>query len=240
MDKQVLISLIEKYYLNSIIEKVKWNVKDNNITVDFISPNKDMIGKIQSPIVMNDCEIAIFDTSQLFKLVDITKQFITLEVNKINKVSTKLLIADSNYNLEYALADLMLIPKLPKVEEPNFDFSFFLDKEILDKFIKGKKAVDTETFYIQSKVSEDGEPIIEFVIGENNTHSNKVIFQIPAETMNLPSQKLFFNASYVKEIFDANKDVVKGSGKVSEQGLMKIEFEGKDNQKSNYILIAKD
>lgn len=235
MDRQIFVNMIEKYHLNGIIEKVKWVLDKNEALVEFISPNKDMMGIINSPLELKDGNIAIFDTSQLLKLINITDKFITLDIN-----STKLLIADKEYNLEYALADLMLIPKMPKVDEPSYDFSFDVDIELINKFTKAKKALGTSIFTIQSKIDPTLGNICEFVIGDNTNHSNKIIFNVPLLTSNIPSGKIIFNADYVKEILEVNKDVEKGTCFISEQGLMKLELKGKDKQKSLYIIIAKE
>ena len=40
MDKQLLTSVIEKYYLGGIHEKVKWTVKDKKLTIMFTSALK--------------------------------------------------------------------------------------------------------------------------------------------------------------------------------------------------------
>ena len=45
INKSVLQSVIKKYHLGEN-ESVKWNVKDNNVDIDFISPSKDVIGKV--------------------------------------------------------------------------------------------------------------------------------------------------------------------------------------------------
>ena len=38
MEKQALVSIIDKYYLNGIGEKVKWTVKNNEVTIKTFSP----------------------------------------------------------------------------------------------------------------------------------------------------------------------------------------------------------
>ncbi len=46
MNKQTLTSVLDKYYLNSTVESVKWVIKDKTITVDFITPMKNLVGKV--------------------------------------------------------------------------------------------------------------------------------------------------------------------------------------------------
>jgi len=112
MEKQALVSIIDKYYLNGIGEKVKWTIKDNVVTIKTFSPTKDMVGVVTSPFEFPDSEFVIFDTSKFLKLVGICNQFLTMDIQLEGKIATKLLIADSEYNLEYALANLMLAPNV--------------------------------------------------------------------------------------------------------------------------------
>jgi len=44
MEKQLLVSVIEKYYLNGIHEKVKWTIKDKKVQILFTSATKDLAG----------------------------------------------------------------------------------------------------------------------------------------------------------------------------------------------------
>lgn len=49
MNKQTLTSTVDKYYLNGTVEAVKWVVKDKVATIDFITPMKNLVGKVISP-----------------------------------------------------------------------------------------------------------------------------------------------------------------------------------------------
>jgi hypothetical protein len=111
MDKLHLVSTLDKYYLNGIIEKIKLQVKNKNITINFVAPNKDLVGSVNaSEFELEDIEVGIYDTTQLMRLINITNQLITLDTIKEHNIPTKLLIADNEYNLEYVLADTTMIP----------------------------------------------------------------------------------------------------------------------------------
>ena len=45
INKSILQSVISKYYLN-VCESVTWKTEDNNLTIDFMSPTADIIGKV--------------------------------------------------------------------------------------------------------------------------------------------------------------------------------------------------
>jgi hypothetical protein len=65
INKLELQSVINKYFLNGMVESVKWNIEDNALTIDFQSPNKDMIGCVKhTNFPLENSEIAVYDTSK--------------------------------------------------------------------------------------------------------------------------------------------------------------------------------
>ena len=237
MNKLHLTSLIDKYYLKGIGEKVKWTVKDKAVTIKTFSPTKDMVGIINAPIELVDSEFVIFDTSKFIKLVNICSQFITMDIQSDGKIATKLLVADNEYNLEYALANLMLAPQVNfTVEEFESHYSLPITDEFISKWIKAKKALGSTLCTIEPKTN-NGETRVYFTLGEPDGHSNKITFE---EVLGEPCEgnKMQFNAEYLEAIFDAN---YKSEGKmyINNEGAMKLEFENEEGQKSSYILLAK-
>ena len=240
MEKQSFVSLIDKYYLNGVGEKVRWSVKDNVATIKTFSATKDMVGVVTGPVELVDSEFVIFDTSKFLKLVGICNQFLTTDIQFQGNIATKLLVADNEYNLEYALANLMLAPQVNfTVEEFESDYSFEISNDFINKWIKAKKALNSDLCTMIQVVKDNG-PIIEFTLGEPEGHSNKITFEeVPTETKSdSVAQKLQFNAEYLKSIFDANYGAV-GNMYVNNEGAMKLDFESEDGQKSSYVILAK-
>ena len=239
MEKQSLVSIIDKYYLNGIGEKVKWTIKDNEVTIKTFSPTKDMVGVVTAPFEFPDSEFVIFDTSKFLKLVGICNQFLTMDIQVEGKIATKLLLADSEYNLEYALANLMLAPNVNfTVNDFESDYEFTVDNEFINTWIKAKKALNSDTTIIKAYNDEDDVPKVNFILGEPEGHSNKIQFEVPITNLVMDSATLKFNADYLKAIFDANYGAV-GNAYVSNDGAMKLEFENEEGQKSSYIVLAR-
>jgi hypothetical protein len=240
MEKQSFVSLIDKYYLNGVGEKVRWSVKDGIATIKTFSATKDMVGVVTGAVELVDSEFVIFDTSKFLKLVGICNQFLTTDIQFQGNIATKLLVADNEYNLEYALANLMLAPQVNfTVEEFESDYSFAINNDFINKWIKAKKALNSDLCTMQ-QITKDDSPIIEFTLGEPEGHSNKITFEeVPAahKPDSIP-QKLQFNAEYLKSIFDANYGA-DGIMYVNNEGAMKLEFESEDGQKSSYVILAK-
>ncbi len=100
INKLDLVSIISKYYLNGMNESVKWEIKDNNLTIKFTAPDKSMIGKVTyEGFELEDSTVGISNTTQLNKLLAITNGYLSLEYFKQHKLITKLIVAD---NLELA------------------------------------------------------------------------------------------------------------------------------------------
>jgi hypothetical protein len=96
INKVELQSVINKYYLNGLVEAVKWDIKDNNLNIKFTAPTREMIGEIShNEFKLEDSSFGISNTSQLLKLINITAGEVMLSFIKNNKIFNKLIIADN-------------------------------------------------------------------------------------------------------------------------------------------------
>ena len=90
-------SIVNKYYLGEN-ESVKWVTKDNHLTIDFMSPNQEVIGKVQClDFPLQDSELAIFDTKKLTSLINITSGKLLLELEQQKAIFTKLKIEQDSH-----------------------------------------------------------------------------------------------------------------------------------------------
>ena len=243
MEKQLLTSVIEKYYLGGIHDKVKWTIKDKKVQVLFTSQTKDLAGSIEAPeFDIDDCTLGIYDTNKLLKLVNITNQFLQLEVETKNGTSTKLSIADNEYDLVYHLADLRMMPTETMVlDETQIDFtySFDINNDFIEQYNKAKKALGSDEVKIQALFGENGDKGIYFTLGGKTSHDDKISFQAAANEMTIPSPEFQFNANYLFEIFTENKGA-KGTGCFDENGILKLEFIDESSIKALYYLPPKN
>lgn len=240
MNKDYLLGILDKYYLNGLIEKSRVSIKDKNIQIRFVSQNKDLVGEINSnKFELDDITFAINDTTRLRKLVSITKDELELKLNQKEGKAGELFISDKVYKLEFRLADLELVKEAPEVMEPDYQISFKIDGDFIDTFNKGKKALDTEIVTIESLYGKDDKPSLKFNMGGTKGHTHKVNFSIPAN-FEIPGSSLTFKISEMREILEANKDLKDGTGYVNEEGLFKFEFTSEDDIRSTYLLVAKE
>ena len=71
INKLTIQSIINKYYLG-INEAVKWEINNNCLNIDFMTPSKDVIGNVTcNNFQLEDSKLAIYDTKKLSSLVNI-------------------------------------------------------------------------------------------------------------------------------------------------------------------------
>ena len=238
INKILLQSILNKYHLG-VNQSVKWVIKNNNLEIDFMSPTKDIIGKIScSDFKLEDSEIAIYDTKKLSNLLSICQGELLLELEKSHKIYTKLYISDASFNLTYALSDPLLMNKIATVNVPEWVIEINLESEDITNLIKAKSALgETDNMLFTTTQNLDGEDICEFVFGDEAGHNNKITYQISGNIKET-NMKIPFNSEMFKSILQVNKDMEEGKMFVSSMGLMKLEFKT-DIVSSEYFMVRK-
>lgn len=238
INKSVIQSVINKYYLG-INGSVKWVIQDNELTIDFMTPTKDIIGSVTcNSFELENSQLAIYDTKKLQSLLSICNGDILLELEKTNKVSTKLHISDMNFNLTYALSDPLLIDKVGTVNTPEWVVKLDLTPEDIDNLIRAKSALSgVDNMLVTTTEDLDGEDVCEFVFGDESGHNNKITYQIQGDIQQ-QDLKIPFNSDMFKTILQANKDMDGGTLHLSSMGLMKLEFNS-DDIFSEYFMVRK-
>jgi len=238
ISKLGLQSVIEKYHLNGLIENVKWEVdKNKQLTINFMSPTREMLGKVvYNGFPLPESAIGINNTTQLDKLLAITSGDLVLDYVKESKIITKLLIADEQFNLNYALSDLLTIPKPGEYNGPEeYNVETKLDNEIISALVKAKNALtNSENVVVKPDTLGLG-----FTFGGDVEYANKVSYYIQNIAPPEIDFELTYNSNLLKEILVNNKDMENGTLHVNNNGLMKIMFNGKNIQ-SIYYIVAKE
>jgi hypothetical protein len=236
VNKNTLQSVISKYYLNGLFSQVKWRIKDNTLTI--YAGEQGRAAKVHlKDFKFEDCELGIFDTHKLAKLLSICNGELLISAEKTHKIYTKLHIADSNFDLNYSLADLFVIPKanyFQGIEEP--DVKLDLEKENIDALIKAKTALsDQSNLLIKTTTDLDGTPICEFTFGDIDDFSNKVTYALQGD-VNVTDLELPFNSDILKDMFSNNKDMEKGTIKISVDGMIQLNFYSEEIETEYFLL----
>ncbi len=244
ISKHDLQSVIGKYHLNGLVESVKWTIEDNALNIDFQSPNKDMIGRVNhTNFPLENSEMAVYDTSKLNKLLGVTSGELFLELEKTQKVFTKLIISDMNYTLNFSLTDLLLISSVGEITESGeYEIISELDSESISAIIKAHNALESDNVIINIDKDLDLQDVLVLSFGDVSNHTNKIDYQVPNTTLdNVPyGTELPFNSAMFKTILNNNKDATKATMKVNTKGYVKFEFEGEDWNSYYYVVRKAD
>jgi hypothetical protein len=244
--KNTLQSIISKYYLGGKVESVKWVVDDGKLHIDFMAPTKDMIGRLSCnnfPLSENGI-LAIFNTSQLNRLLNVLAGDLILDAERTKSVLTKLTIQDTKASINYSLADPLMIQKVGEVDE-NMDWKVqaTLENDDFHTFVKAASAIQgNEIVTLAATRDSIDTPIIKFVFGERMEFSNKVEFQINAQfSENVrEDNKIPFNSEMLKEIFNANKSSDECHLSFVDDGLLRLIFISEDEGlETTYFVVRK-
>ena len=207
INKNTLQSVINKYHLKGLNNTVKWRIKDNNLTI--YAGSKGKICKVHlNSFPFEDCELGIFDTDKLNKLISITNGDLLIQPEKLHKIYTKINISDSNFDLSYSLADILVIGSNTWLEDPENGYNLETDLSIndIDSLIKAKNALSqVDHMLIQTAESIDGLKVCEFLFGDNANYANKITYQTLGnfeDTISMP-----FNSNVFRDILYSNKDM---------------------------------
>jgi len=238
INKLTVQSIIDKYYLGTN-ESVKWNIENNTLNIDFMTPTKDVIGNVTcNNFQLEDSKLAIYDTKKLNSLISICNGDLLLELEKNNAIYTKLKISDLNFNLNYALSDPLLINKVGEVNEAEWVVELNLTQEDVVNIIKAKSALaQIDNMLVTTTTNLDGENVVEFVFGDESGHNNKITYQVLGDIKETDI-KLPFNSDTFKTILQANKDMDGGKLLLSSMGLIRLDFE-LDDISSKYYMVRK-
>ena len=224
INKNIIQSVISKYYLGEI-ESVKWVIKDNDLSIDFMTANKCIAGNlICNDFQLEDCDLAIYDTKKLSNLINICNGDLLLELEKQNQLYTKLQISDLNFNLTYALSDPLLISKVPSVNIPEW---------VVELNFTTLAGVDN--MLVTTTTNLDNEPVCEFIFGDEAGHNNKITYQILGDIKE-NNLKIPFDSDMFKTILHANKDMEEGSLYLSSMGLIYMKFRTSEITSEYYMI----
>ena len=234
IDKRKLVDTIEKYYLNGLTEAVKFNIKNNILTIPFSTTNRDVVGEVVLPIELPNAEFGVFETTPFLKLLHILDTNIEIQYQEKFGIVEKLLIEDNQYKMMFSASDISLIPKTPNANDVDYQLTYIMEPDFITRFIDCKKALgpDIKTFTLEPQQNST-----KIILGDPSGYANKLEFEIPASMEGFPFASLLFPSDVLREILSANKNFTYAEMKVNEEGLMSLSFT-EDNTTSQYFIMA--
>ena len=235
ISKKVISDIVSKYSLGNNIEKVKWIITDEKFIIHFINDSKNLVGYVdyRKDIGLKPGDYGIFNTSQLIKCLNILDGDILVDAT-----SSKLNMADTNYDIKFNLADPAVIPNVPDVSNNSDEWSvtFDVNDEFITRFVKSKDALsELETFTIETREGFTGDELV-FTVGTNIT--NTIEFTVEA-TINESFNSIPFDSNLMKEILKANRDYHTGEIRINKKGLLDAHFHCGDDLYTGYYLVRK-
>ena len=233
MEKGKLNRFVQKYNLAGLVESVKWETKDNELTTSFISDDKSVLGKVtMKEFNFNDATFGVYDTSKLTKMLSVLGEAVEFEISDVDGKSVSLKFKDGSTSVNYMLADLSVIPNVPDLKKlPDFNIKIKLDENFISKFIRAKGALADENNF--TFVVKNGKAQI--VLGHSNLNTNRISIDVEGEVEG-DVNPISFSATYLKEILVANKEAKDATLNISSQGLSHIHFEVGEYT-SDYYLV---
>jgi hypothetical protein len=159
-----------------------------------------------------------------------------ISLEKIKAIYTKMHIADLNFDLTYSLADILILGKNTYYEDPDsFEMVIDLTNEDIEHLIKAKNALsDVNNMLITSTTDMDGTNICEFIFGDNTGFSNKITYQLQGN-ISKSGIEIPFDSDIFKDILNSNKDMDNGTLKLTEQGMLKLNFHSEETESEYFI-----
>ena len=236
INKKVISDIVSKYSLGNNIEKVKWIITDEKLIIHFINDSKNLVGYVEyrKDIGLKPGDYGIFNTSQLIKCLNILDGDILVDTT-----TSKLNLADTNYDIKFNLADPAVIPNVPDVSnnEDEWSAKFDISDEFITRFVKSKDALsELDTFTIETRDGFDDLELI-FTVGTNIT--NTIEFKVDNAVMNHTFEALPFDSNLMKEILKANKDYHSGEIRINKKGLLDAHFHCGNDLYTGYYLVRK-
>ena len=235
INKKVISDIVSKYSLGNNIEKVKWVVTNDKFTINFINDSKNLVGYVEyrKDIGLKPGDYGIFNTSQLIKCLNILDGDILVDAT-----TSKLNMADTNYDIKFNLADPAVIPNVPDIKDSDdWSVSFSISDEFITRFVKSKDALsDLDTVTVETRDGFNGEELV-FTVGTNIT--NTIEFTVENATINESFEAVPFDSNLLKEILKANRTYHSGEIRINKKGLLDAHLHHGDSLFTGYYLVRK-
>ena len=235
INKKVISDIVSKYSLGNNIEKVKWVITDDKFTINFINDSKNLVGYVEyrKDIGLKPGDYGIFNTSQLIKCLNILDGDILVDAT-----TSKLNMADTNYDIKFNLADPAVIPSVPDINDSDdWSVSFDISDEFITRFVKSKDALsDLDTVTVETRDGFNGEELV-FTVGTNIT--NTIEFTVENATINESFEAVPFDSNLLKEILKANRTYHSGEIRINKKGLLDAHLHHGDDLYTGYYLVRR-
>jgi len=245
MKKVLFEKFIKKYSVNGHIDSVKWVIDKATKTIHTKGCHNN---RVLSYVTMTNfdeldsMEIGVTDPKTFKSMLSVLGDDITLAYNKTDdgKV-TSLSISDTKNEVQYALADTLVIPKVRNraTTLPPFEAEIKIDDAFVSAFSKATTALKEKTlkdhhaFTVLMKRNK-----LCIVIGNSDVNTNRISINVETiDGKNTVPREINFDAEIFKDVLASNNEGPYNSVlKISQLGVASIDFVTPEFS-ANYFLM---
>ena len=98
-------STVSKYNLAGLVESVKWETKDGDLSTSFISDDKSVLGTVTlSDFGFDNTTFGVYDTTKLIKMLSVLSDDVDFDITKVKmRKSISLKFKDGSTSVNYML-----------------------------------------------------------------------------------------------------------------------------------------
>jgi hypothetical protein len=247
MKRSTLETIVKKYYLSGLNEVSKWKIDNTGKTLKIgaSTPNSVLaiLTEVSNFTELPTGEFGVNDTSKLLKMINVLDDEITLTpISDASKI-TGIQFNSDKTEVHFVTADLKIINdnkmiKMYSGPYPEFDIELILDKDFIDTYSAARAALsDSEYVVFQNNNKGKFEMVFGQINGGNKILNTSKIRYNPQTTegkCTLP-HSIAYNADYLKEIFNANKNAENTIFKISSNTLGYMKFKNEDVEVTYHI-----
>jgi hypothetical protein len=241
MNKSELIRFINKYSLGNEIKSAKWESTGTSLSTRVITGDKSVLGSVTwgKSKGIDACTLGVYNTPQLLALLAVVGDDIDFKLSKMGDTFVSVDLKDKKYKTisKYMLSDLSVIPSPPPLKNlpDTWDLDLKIDKRFVSTFIAGNGALsENDTFTIIAQNDE-----VNIVIGFSNVGTNRVTIPVEVNTFKeIPP--ISFNSDMFSNILQANRECESIDMKISDKGLIKLDFEVDDFESQYYVVATQN
>lgn len=243
MKKENLTDLINRFYLSGQLTKESGDWYPVEITVENsiakvsikTTDGTTLISTDQNVDGMEDGSFTVGNIKQLLSMLSVFEPEVDIQFQKKGqKYNNVMVINDKKMEAKIALADPQIVTSTSQLNKlPEFDLTFALNKEFIEKIAKAKKAISDAKFI--AVIPDSLTKSVDFVLNYSLENTNNIrITQTDVELVN-EFDPLFFDATNLATIMNINTDFRVASISISSAGLMVIQFNGEDWESKYYL-----
>ena len=201
-----LLSVINKCHLNGLTTKFKIKIKDNVLSINFLTNNNEIVGEvIWNGVPLDDAILGIVNSDVLLSILKSVKAdgLVDITYKSVNNKINKLVLASDIFKASYVTADVLLIKDSPEPMVPeDYDLECGLSEEFINNYHSISKIIGSGEEDLWVSVKDNN---LTFALGADNAYSNNINISFPVNCANIP--KILFPSLQVRNIFNSNSDL---------------------------------